>query len=85
MTLDRPLLLESGRMMRGVIEEDRWKYIHDARHGTFELYDLQVDPTETNNLMTTEAARAERLGAFIDAFYETHNFRAPGYELPYFP
>jgi len=83
--LTRPLLMESGRMMRALVEDGRYKYIQDARHGTTELYDLEKDPTETENLVDQDPARAARLQSFIDAFFDKHMYRADGYKLPYYP
>jgi arylsulfatase A-like enzyme len=82
---DRPLVMESGRMMRSLVEDDRWKYIQDKRHGTVELYDLSADPDELRNIHDDDPARAQRLGGFLDRFFEVHEYRAPGYQLPYYP
>lgn len=84
-TLTRPLLMESGRMMRALVEDGRYKYIQDARHGTTELYDLEKDPTESENLVGQDPVRAARLQSFIDAFFDNHMYRADGYQLPYYP
>ncbi|MFQ5490300.1 MAG: hypothetical protein ACE5GE_06215, partial [Phycisphaerae bacterium] len=47
-----------------VLRQGRFKGIYNAEPGTLELYDLQADPGERNNLFATEASRAEALGAF---------------------
>jgi arylsulfatase A-like enzyme len=82
---DRPLVMESGRMMRAIVEDDRWKFIEDRRHGTLELYDLEKDPHETENLHDTEPERSARLSGFLSSFFSVHAYRAKGYTLPYYP
>ncbi len=83
--LTRPIAAESQRRVEAMVFEDRWKVIRDARHATYELYDLESDPGERRNLFDErpEEARA-RLGA-MRAFFGAHTPKRDWYEVPYMP
>ena len=53
------------------IREHKWKYIFNLREGFDELYDLDQDPTEQNNLVKALPERAlelrRRLAAWTEA------------------
>ncbi|QEF98376.1 Arylsulfatase precursor [Stieleria maiorica] len=53
------------------IRTERWKYVHRHPNGPHELYDLQSDPDEFNNLVGERAhqSRAVELKERLDAFY----------------
>jgi arylsulfatase A-like enzyme len=44
----------------------RWKLIHGPEEGTLELFDLESDPEERQNLAAREPERAAELGAMLD-------------------
>ena len=43
------------------ITDGKWKLIHNVTTNKFELYNLSVDPNETENLYSKETAQSERL------------------------
>lgn len=47
--------------LRAIRTADGWKYIHDLTDGSGELYNLNVDPKEQNNLITSEPRKAAQL------------------------
>jgi arylsulfatase A-like enzyme len=54
----------SGFRVKGekfAVRAGQWKYIEAPEEATRELYDLQADPGETNDLVATRAAVADRL------------------------
>jgi arylsulfatase A-like enzyme len=50
-----------GGMPGGAVRDGRWKLIEWYESGDIELYDLEVDPSETKNLATERADVAEKL------------------------
>ena len=57
-----------------MIRRGKWKYIHRYPYGKHELYDLESDPDESNNLFgltDTEAVTLE-LRHSLEAFFEAH-------------
>jgi arylsulfatase A-like enzyme len=65
---ERSALSESKKYM--VVTQDGYKLIYNRNYHTFELFDLNSDPLEQNNLYNREPERAEvmkyLLGRFID-------------------
>lgn len=51
---------------RDAVRDDRWKLIVDFVGGTRELYDLQNDPDEKNDLSIEEAERVARLEKLLE-------------------
>lgn len=82
--LTRPIVAE-GRLKRAMFLLDGTKVITDERNGTTEVYDLTTDPREMRNLYVEGAAEQEARVGVIDAFFETHTFRKPGYSVPFRP
>ncbi|MCC6525101.1 MAG: sulfatase [Polyangiaceae bacterium] len=82
--LERPVVLESGRQQRGMIFRDGLKLLVDGKLGTNELYDLANDPDERANLFDERPDAAERR-AELEAYFEAHALRRPGYTMPYRP
>ncbi|MDB4433389.1 sulfatase-like hydrolase/transferase [bacterium] len=56
----------------------RWKYIEASEEGARELFDLESDPGETENLYADFPTRAEELSALIYGWRQTHG-RAAGH------
>jgi hypothetical protein len=48
------------------------------KRATAELYDLNVDPGEEENLMETDPTATDRV-ATVRSFFRAHEYRAPGY------
>lgn len=48
------------------VRNSAWKFIRDEVHGREELYDLERDPHETNDVRAKESNQASQLRAFID-------------------
>lgn len=80
--LTRPILLE-GRLMRGLVDRNGFKIIHDTRGGTVEVFDLEQDPNETTNLFDVRGPASQELLDVVSTFFAVHTYRAPGYEVPY--
>jgi len=55
---------------RGAIRDGRYKLIEDFTTGELELYNLEQDLSERNNLATVDRARAEELRAKLAAWRE---------------
>jgi len=54
------------------VREGEWKYIYDLREGTEELYRLDLDPTEQNNVASSDRARCTRLRQRLAAWAEAN-------------
>lgn len=54
------------------VRQDRWKYIYDLREGVEELYDLERDPDEQNNVAASEPQLSARLRQRLAAWAEAN-------------
>jgi hypothetical protein len=54
------------------VREGEWKYIYDLREGTEELYRLDLDPMEQNNVASSDRARCTRLRQRLAAWAESN-------------
>lgn len=79
--LTRPIIAE-GRLKKSWVFEDGFKLIVDDRSTTVELYDLNADPKELVNVFDSDPTAEARL-ATLRAFFEAHQIRRAGYEIPY--
>ena len=63
------------------IRTKRWKYVHRHPNGPHELYDLETDPNEFNNLVTepAHATTRDELVLQLTAFYA--EYAEPKYDL----
>ncbi|MFO0611400.1 MAG: sulfatase [Polyangiaceae bacterium] len=79
--LTRPIVLDTGRRIQGLVGRDGLKVIRNVRAGTLEAYDLRADPGETQNLF----GRPDLAPAFarLGAFFAQHELVRPGYEIPF--
>ncbi len=68
--LPGPVLVESSDRYPDKVHgarAARWKYLRRSRDGAEELYDLQSDPGETRNLVTSEPDRRRELAEFVSS------------------
>ena len=81
--LSRPLVLESGRLIRAMYFEDGMKLIVDRHQNLTELYDLSADPRELNNLFQPGEPDSERRLQTLTAYFETHSVERRGLPVAY--
>ena len=74
-TWDRTLFWE--HIGHRAVREGRWKLVYDRRLGQWELYDLQVDPTELTDLSGSHPLIAERLSARWQTWADSIGVRIP--------
>lgn len=55
--LTRPIAIDTGKGLRAMLFENRYKAMVDLRRGTEELYDLLKDPSERHNLVARADAQ----------------------------
>jgi arylsulfatase A-like enzyme len=79
--LTRPILAEN-RLQQTLILPSGLKVIYDTRTHSAELYDLSKDPGELEDLSGNSDLIAEPL-ATLQAFFEAHRYKLPGYQPPY--
>ncbi|HVY49676.1 MAG TPA: sulfatase [Minicystis sp.] len=79
----RPIAAESGRGLEAMVFDDGYKVIHDLPHGIVELYDLNTDPAELDNLADDEPKTLRDHLGVLRAFFDVHRLRRPGYHAPY--
>ena len=64
--IDRPA---DSLQFRWTLADGRWKLILPHGSGEAELYDVQADPLETNNLAATNAEIVQRLTKDINRWW----------------
>lgn len=68
-----------GRKQGFVFEN--WKYIHDLKTSRFEMFDLQADPLEKNNLAYQQMDLAKKFKEQLNAFYKVGRAKIEEHEL----
>jgi arylsulfatase A-like enzyme len=83
--LERPLFAE-GRL-REALYFGGVKVIEDSRRTVVEVYDLEQDPGELDNLFERDRARSDPALAALRAFFAANALasKRPGYTPPYKP
>lgn len=79
----RPRIVDSGRRMQAMYFDDGLKLQRDVRLKRVSLFDLVGDPTERRNLFRRSAPDHRRRLAALAAFFDAHEYRAPGYQTPF--
>jgi hypothetical protein len=79
--LTRPIVAE-GRLKQAIVYPDGLKVIRDQRKRTLEIYDLERDPGELDNVALRSSEGASRV-RLLRRFFGAHALRRPGYEPPY--
>ncbi len=79
--LTRPIFAEA-RLKQALVAEEH-KVIFDTRSGGVEVYDLQADPGELKNIYDPADEESTNLLTRLRTFFDTHTYRAVGYEVPY--
>ncbi|MEM6989404.1 MAG: sulfatase [Myxococcota bacterium] len=79
--LDRPIVIE-GLEKQAMVFRNGIKVIRDNRAKSVEIYDLANDPRELANLSEDVDLKTNPEYARLFQFFETHTYRAPGYEHP---
>ena len=61
-----------GRLKRAIVLPDGLKAIEDRRHKTLEVYDLEPDPEELDNLVESDPKRAAETLAILREFFRQY-------------
>ncbi len=80
--LSRPIVADSPRLMRAMVFQDGMKLIFNIRTNVYELYDLNSDPEELNNIYD-EHPEAPVYTGLMTEFFEVHEIQRPGYETTF--
>jgi hypothetical protein len=80
--LTRPIVIDTGRRKQALIGRDGVKVIRNLNEKTVELYDLRTDPKELVNLVDERPELAEERLGLLGAFFDVHELKRPGYQIP---
>jgi hypothetical protein len=81
-TLTRPIIAE-GRLKQAMVLPNGLKLIRNKREKTFEIYDLNKDPKELDNLYDKMGDQGSLAMQELVQFFETYQIRKKGYTIPY--
>ena len=81
-TLRRPIVAEA-RLKRAIVTPDGFKVIRDPLAHSIEIFDLNRDPKEENNLYDEGSPRSAELLGVLDAFFQASTLKRPGYKVPF--
>ncbi len=79
-TFLRPVAFHTTNRQFGFVYPDLIKVLYSPKRRRTEVYDLNADPQEAENL--SEASWARERVALVRAFFRTHELRIPGYKIP---
>lgn len=82
LTLTRPIVADSGRLVQAMLFPDGRKAIRDKQLHTYQLYDLTTDPGERTNLITKKS-RSESGTDVLDEFFRVHTLARDDYAPPW--
>lgn len=80
--LSRSIIAE-GRLKQAMVLPNGLKLIRNQREETFEIYDLSKDPKELHNLYDEMGEQGPLEMQKLVDFFQTHQIRKEGYEIPY--
>lgn len=80
--LSRPIIAE-GRLKQAMVLPNGLKLIRNQREKTFEIYDLNKDPKELDNLYDKMEGQGHVEMQELVRFFQTHQIRKKGYTIPY--
>lgn len=81
--LTRPIGIDTGRRLQGLVFPDGMKTILDLKQGSREVYDLAKDPEERTDLADGGAPGVEAAIETTRLFFEAHRVREAGYDAPW--
>jgi arylsulfatase A-like enzyme len=81
-SFQRPIVAET-RLKQAMVFDDGFKAIRDLRRQTVELYDLNRDPGELENLSDRVDPEREEHLLLLRSFFQVHTYREDGYRVPY--
>ena len=81
--LSRPIAAESGRRMQALYLKDGKKVIIDVPRHSVEVYDLNLDPGEKQNLADTGRADVHAAIETTRLFFDVQRLKLPGWTPPY--
>ncbi len=81
-SFQRPIVAET-RLKQAMVFSDGYKAIRDLRRKTVELYDLNKDPEELQNLSDQVDPEREEHLLLLRSFFQVHTYREGGYRVPY--
>lgn len=81
--LTRPIGIDTGRRIQGLVLADGMKTILDLRKQVVEVYDLTTDPEERIDLAEGGAPAVEAAIETTKLFFESHRRKDAGYEPPW--
>jgi len=80
--LSRPIIAE-GRLKQAMVLPNGLKLIRNQREKTFEIYDLNKDPKELDNLYDKMGDQGPAKMQELVQFFRTYQIRKKGYTIPY--
>jgi arylsulfatase A-like enzyme len=81
LALQRPIIAEA-RLLQSMVFDDGIKVIRNRKSGVVEVYDLNEDPKEADNLSDEDAGRFQPRVDRLIQFFDAHTLRRPGYRVP---
>jgi hypothetical protein len=81
-TLTRPIIAET-RLKQSMVLPSGIKLIRDLREQTFEIYDLNADPNELDNLYDDMGPDGDALMKKLEEFFAAHRIQRAGYTIPF--
>jgi Sulfatase len=81
-SLERPIAGDASRRMQMIVFPNGIKIIEDLHRRTLEIYNLRVDPAETNNLLETLGPTGDEYINGLRMFFKANAYTRDGYVPP---